>query len=73
MMVTAWGMPDLVGDKPYEKGDYILMRGGNVSAVSRVTRCGGTGDKITGVLIRMLDRLETMSGWRYIAKPYPRC
>ena len=33
-VVTAWVMPELVGYRPDEEGDLIMMRGDNMAAVS---------------------------------------
>ena len=45
MVVTAWVMLELVGDRVDEKGDPILARGDNTAAVSWNSRCGGAKDK----------------------------
>ena len=39
MVVTAWVMLELVGDRPDAAGDPILMRGDNMAAVSWISRC----------------------------------
>lgn len=71
MVVTAWVMHDLVGDRPESKGDAILMRGDNVAAVTWSNRCGGARDKRACLMMRMLGRLEITGGWRYDAKHIP--
>ena len=71
MVVTAWVMIELVGDRPDAKGDPILMRGDNKAAVSWITRCGGARDKRAFLLMRMLGRLELTGGWTPTAKHIP--
>ena len=71
MIVTAWVMLELVGDRVDAKGDPILMRGDNTPAVSWVSRCGGARDKRAGLLMRMLGRLEIKGGWNHTAKHIP--
>ena len=58
MVVTAWVMLELVGDKVDERGDPILMRGDNTAAVSWISQCGRARDKRACLLTRMLGRLE---------------
>ena len=41
MVVSAWVMLELVGDRPDAAGDPILMRSDNMAAVSWVSRSGG--------------------------------
>ena len=71
MVLKAWVMHELVGDRPEPKGDPILMRGDNFAAVTGANRCGGARDKRAGLMMRMLDRLEIQEGWRYDAKHIP--
>ena len=68
MVLTAWVMHELVGDRPESKGDQILMCGDNFAAVTWANRCGGARDKHAGLMMRMLGRLEIQGGWRYDAK-----
>ena len=68
MVVTAWVMLELGGDRSAFDGDPVLMRGGNVAAVSWVSPCGGERDKRAGLLMRMLGRLEIKGRWSHIAK-----
>ena len=65
MVLTAWFMHELVGDRPESKGDQILMRGDNFAAVTWASRCGEARDKRAGLMMRMLGRLEIQGGWRY--------
>ena len=53
MVVTAWVMLELVGNRPASEGDPALMRGDNVAAVSWVSQCGGAMDKRAGLLMIM--------------------
>ena len=71
MVMTAWVMHELVGDRPEMKGDPILMRGDNFAAVSWSNRCGGARDKRAGLMMRTMGRLEIRGGWRYDAKHIP--
>ena len=71
MVVTAWVMHGLVGDRPETKGDPILMRGDHVAAVTWSNRCGGARDKRACLMMRMLGRLEISGGWGCNAKHIP--
>ena len=71
MVVTAWVMLELVGDRPAFEGDPVLMRSDNVAAVSWVSRCGGARDKRAGLFLRMLGRLEIKGRWSHLAKHIP--
>ena len=62
MVVTAWVILELVGDRVDEKGHPILMRGDNTAAVSWSSRCGGARYKQACLLTRMLGRLEIKGG-----------
>ena len=65
MVLTAWVMHELVGDRPESKRDSILMRVDNFAAVTWANQCGGARDKLAGLMMRMLGRLEIQGGWRY--------
>ena len=67
MVLAAWAMHELVGDRPESKGDPILMRGDNFAAVTWANRCGGARDKRAGLMMRMPGRLEIQGDWRYDA------
>ena len=71
MVLTAWVMHELVGNRPECKGDQILTRGDNFAAVTWANLCGGASDKRAGLMMRMLGRLEIQGGWRYDAKHSP--
>ena len=71
MVVTAWVMLELVGDRPDPTGAPMLMRGENMAAVSWVSRSGGATDKGACLLMRMLGRLEIAGGWNHNAKHIP--
>ena len=58
MVLTAWVIHRLVGDRPEPKGDPIMMREDDFAAVTWTNRCGGARDKRAGLMMRMLDRLE---------------
>lgn len=71
MVVTAWVMQELVGDRPETRGDPILMRGDNVAAFTWSNRCGGARDMRACLMMRMLGCLEISGGWGYNAKHIP--
>ena len=71
MVLIAWIMHELVGDRPEPKGGPILMRGDNFAAVTWANRCGGARNKRAGLMMRMLDRLEIQGGWMYDGKQIP--
>ena len=68
MVVTAWVILEVTGDRPASVGDPIAMRGDNVAAVTWVNKCGGARDKRARLLMRMLGRLEIKGGWSHVAK-----
>lgn len=47
------------------------MGGDSVSAVSWVNRCGGSRGRRTGILMRLLGRMEIASDWCHVAKHIP--
>ena len=61
MVVTAYVMFVMRGDRPEKKGATVLMRGDNSSAVQWVINCegGGREEVRPGALMRMLEVLET--------------
>ena len=71
MVVTAWVMLELVGERADAKGDPFMMRGNNTAAVPWASRCGGARDKRTCLLMRMLGRLELKGGWNHSSKYLP--
>jgi len=71
MVMNAWVMHELVGDRPESAGDPILVRGDNFAAVTWSQKCGGARDKRAGLMMRTLGRLEVKGGWRYDAKHIP--
>ena len=71
MLVTAWMMLELTGDRPASVGDPIAMRGDNMAAVTLDNKCGGARDKRACLLMRMLGRLEIKGGCSHVAKPVP--
>ena len=48
MVLTAWVMHELVGDRPEFKGDSFFMRGDNFAAVTWANRWGGARDTARG-------------------------
>ena len=71
MVITAFVVQLLLGDRPTTEGESIMMRGDNMSAVSWVNRCGGSRDRRAGILMRLLGRMEITSGWCHVAKHIP--
>lgn len=71
MIVTCWVVQMVIGEKPKLPGQAILMRGDNVSVVSRVNRCGGARDRRAGLLMRLLGRMEIENEWCHVSKPIP--
>ena len=72
MVVTAWVMLELVGDRPDAAGDPILVRGGNMAAVSWVCRRGVVTDKRVCLLMNMLGRrLKLAGGWNHTKEHIP--
>ena len=68
MMMSAFVMQMTENDRPEYAGDTVLLRGDNVSAVSWLYRCGGARDKRAALVMRIMCRLEIISGWSHKAK-----
>ena len=62
MLVTAWMMLELTGDRPASVGDPIAMLGDYVAGVTWVYKCDGARDKRACLLMRMLGCLEPKGG-----------
>ena len=62
MVVFAWVILELVGDRADAKGDPIPMRGVNTEAVSWISQCGEARDIRACLLMKMLGRLEIEGG-----------
>ena len=64
MVMAAYVMVVMKGDRPEKEGATVLMRGDDSSAVQWVINCkGGRRDEMrTGALIRMLAALEMQGG-----------
>ena len=58
MVLIAWVILELVGDRPDAASDPMLMRGDNMAALWWVTQCGVARDRRACLLMRMLGRLE---------------
>ena len=71
MMMSALVTQMTENDRPEYAGDTVLLRGGNVSAVSWLNRCGGARDKRAALVMRIMGRLEITSGWSHKAKHIP--
>ena len=71
MVVTAWVMFELTGDRPMSVVDPIPMRGDNVAAVAWVNKCGGAIDRRACLHMTKLGRLEIKGGWSYTAQHIP--
>ena len=68
MMMSAFVMQMTGNDRPEYAGDAVLLRGDNVSAVSRLNRCGDARDKRAALVMRIMRRLDITSGWSHKAK-----
>ena len=68
MVVIAWVMLELVGDRANADRDPFLMRGDNTAAVSWISRRGRARDKRACLLMRMLGRLKIKGGWNHTTK-----
>ena len=60
MVMAAYVMVDMRGDRPVRKGEAVLMRADNEAAVAWVKRCRGGGKKQArvGALMTMMGALE---------------
>ena len=63
MVVTAYVMVAVKGDRPAVHGEPVLMRGDSMSAVTWVNRCGGTRNPRAAFIMRWLGVLEMEAGW----------
>ena len=70
MVMTAFVMVDMRGERPGRKGEAVLMRADNEAAVTWVKRCRGGGKKQArvGALMRMMGALEAKGGWCFQAR-----
>jgi len=70
MVVTAFVMVDMRGERPGRKGEAVLMRADNEAAVTWVKRCRGGGKKQArvGALMRMMGALEGRGRWCFQAR-----
>lgn len=71
MIIVAFVVQQQLDDRPTTEGESTMMRGDNVSAVSWVTRCGGSRDRRAGILMGLLGRVEITCGWCHVAKHVP--
>ena len=68
MVVAAWVILELTGDRSVSVGAPIAIRGDNMVAVTWVNKCGGAKYKKASLLTRMLGHLEINGGWSHVAK-----
>ena len=69
MIVAAWVMLNLVGDKADAKGGSDSdVRWQHGSRILDLSMPGAARDKRVCLLTRMLERLETTGGWNHTAK-----
>ena len=65
IVITAYVMIVMRGDKPERKGATVLMREDNSSAVQWMIYCKGRGKEEVraGALMRILRTLKAQGGW----------
>ena len=68
MTVTAWAFTVQAATSPNYPGASIFMRGDNSYGVHWVNRCRGGRELRPGAVMRMMGRLEMLSGWCFQAK-----
>ena len=70
MVMTAYVMIDIRGERPARRGEAVLMRADNEAAVAWVKRCQGRGKKQVrvGALMRMMVALEARGEWCFQAR-----
>ena len=70
MVMTAYVMIDMKGERPRRRGEAVLMRADNEAAVTWVRRCRGGGKKQArlGALMRIIGALEAKGGWCFQAR-----
>ena len=70
MVMTAYGMIDMKGERQRRSGGAVLMRANNEAAVTWVRGCRGGGKKQArvGALMRIMVALEAKGGWCFQAR-----
>ena len=68
MVVTAWAFVTLERARPRFRGESLLMKGDNMSAIHWISRCRGGRDPRSAALMRILGGLKVSSGWCFHAK-----
>ena len=68
MMVSAFVIQITENDRRKYAGDPVLLRGDNVSAVSCLNRCSEARNKRAALGMRIVGRLEIISGWSHKVK-----
>ena len=73
VVVSAYVLVELTVDRPERKGEAVMMRADNTSAVGWVKKCrGGKKDNArVGALMRWLGVLESKGDWCFQAKHVP--
>lgn len=67
MLVSAGVIFYRQESSPKEAEDLLLLSGDNISTVTWVNKCGGSRDHRAYVLMRLLGRLEVVSGYSHLA------
>ncbi|CAN0043129.1 unnamed protein product, partial [Choristocarpus tenellus] len=68
MVMNAWVLVMKVKGRAKTKGDLVLLRGDNYSAVHWFRKCGGAKDKRAGGLMRIMGVLEIAGEWPFAAE-----
>ncbi|CAM9882263.1 unnamed protein product, partial [Choristocarpus tenellus] len=68
MVMNAWILVMKVKGKAENKGDPVLLRGDNYSAVHWFRKCGGAKDRRAGGLMRIMGVLEIAGEWSFAAE-----
>lgn len=63
MVMSAWMMVVVLGEKSSEDEDCALLRGDKSSGVQWINRCQGDKELRAGALMRFLGILEIASEW----------
>ncbi|CAM9910922.1 unnamed protein product [Choristocarpus tenellus] len=68
MVIIAWVLVMKVKGKAEKKGDPVLLRGDNHSAVHWFRECGGAKDRRARGLMRIMGELEIAEEWSFTAE-----
>ena len=70
MVMIAFGMEDMRGERPLRKAEAVLISADNEAAVARGKRCRGGGQRQAraGPLMTIIGVLEAKGGWCFQAR-----